>query len=84
MTFTREERVKLLRAGFSGKQIERLYLILNSFEIVGVDWQGEAVTKLAGTELEVRTPPSEIIASFSRLNPLRRVNGSVIGSLAEV
>lgn len=36
---TREERVRLLRAGFSGIQIEALYLILNSFEVVGVDWQ---------------------------------------------
>jgi hypothetical protein len=28
----REERVKLLRAGFSGREIEALYLVLNSFE----------------------------------------------------
>jgi hypothetical protein len=34
-----EDRVKLLRAGFSGKEIEALYLVLNSFEIVGVNWQ---------------------------------------------
>jgi hypothetical protein len=34
-----EDRVKLLRAGFSGKDIEALYLVLNSFEIVGVNWQ---------------------------------------------
>jgi len=34
-----EDRVKLLRAGFSGKEIEALYLILNSFDIVGVNWQ---------------------------------------------
>ena len=33
-----EDRVKLLRAGFSGKEIKALYLILNSFEIVGVNW----------------------------------------------
>ncbi len=38
-----EERVKLLRAGFSGKEIEALYLILNSFEIVGVNWQPAGV-----------------------------------------
>jgi len=34
----REERVKLLRAGFLDKEIEYLYLMLNSFEIVGVNW----------------------------------------------
>jgi hypothetical protein len=34
-----EDRVKLLRAGFSGKEIEALYLVLNSFEIVDVNWQ---------------------------------------------
>ena len=38
-----EERVKLLRAGFSGKEIEALYLILNSFEILGVNWQHAGV-----------------------------------------
>ncbi len=39
----REERVKLLRAGFSGKEIEALYLVLNSFEIVGMNWQPAGV-----------------------------------------
>ena len=34
-----EDRVKLLRAGFSGKEIEALYLVLNSYEIVSVNWQ---------------------------------------------
>ena len=34
-----EDRVKLLRAGFSGTEIEALYLVLNSFEIAGVNWQ---------------------------------------------
>ena len=38
-----EERVKLLRAGFSGKEIEALYLVLNSFEVVGVNWQPAGV-----------------------------------------
>ncbi len=84
MTFTREERVKLLRAGFTGGEIVALYVILNGFEIVGVNWQDGAVTKLAGTELEVRTPPSDSVASFSRLTSLQRVNGSVLGSLTEV
>jgi hypothetical protein len=34
----REDRVKLLRAGFLDKEIESLYLMLNSFELVGVTW----------------------------------------------
>ncbi len=38
---TGQERARLLRAGFSGIQIEALYFILNSFEVVGVDWQEE-------------------------------------------
>ncbi len=40
---SREERVKLLKAGFSGKEIEALYLVLNSFEVVGVKWQPAGV-----------------------------------------
>jgi hypothetical protein len=31
---TQEERVKLLKAGFSGKQIEKMYVALNDFKIV--------------------------------------------------
>jgi len=34
-----EERVRLLKAGFSGKEIEALYLVLNSFEVVDVNWR---------------------------------------------
>ena len=34
-----KERAKLLKEGFSGKEIEALYSILNSFEIVSVNWQ---------------------------------------------
>jgi len=40
---SREERVKLLKAGFSGKEIEALYLVLNNFEVVGVNWQPAGV-----------------------------------------
>jgi hypothetical protein len=29
------ERVRLLRAGLTGKDIEKLYLVLNGFNIVG-------------------------------------------------
>lgn len=32
---TRHERVKLLRAGFTGREIEALYVILHGFEIMG-------------------------------------------------
>ncbi len=38
MLETKEERVKLLRAGLTGREIETLYVILNSFEILGVNW----------------------------------------------
>lgn len=33
MLETREERTKLLKAGFSGKEVEKLYLIVNNFEV---------------------------------------------------
>ncbi len=36
---SREDRVKLLRCGFTGREIEALYVILNSFDVVGVNWQ---------------------------------------------
>jgi hypothetical protein len=32
---TARERVKLLRAGFKGKEIEKLYLLLNDLEVAG-------------------------------------------------
>ncbi len=46
MTFTREERAKLLRAGFTGGDIVDLYVIFNGFEIVCVNWQDGAVRSL--------------------------------------
>jgi len=36
---SRNERVKLLKKGFTGKQIEMLYVILNSLDVISVDWQ---------------------------------------------
>lgn len=36
---TRNERVKLLKARYTGKEIETLYVNLNSLDIAGVDWQ---------------------------------------------
>ncbi len=35
MLETSEERVKLLKAGMSGKNIEMLYIIYNNFKIIG-------------------------------------------------
>lgn len=35
MLETSEERVKLLKAGISGKKIEMLYIIYNNFKIIG-------------------------------------------------
>lgn len=35
MLETSEERVKLLKAGISGKNIEMLYIIYNNFKIIG-------------------------------------------------
>ncbi|VVB50588.1 Uncharacterised protein [uncultured archaeon] len=40
---SRNERVKLLKKGFSGKQIEMLYVILNSLDVVSVDWQDNEI-----------------------------------------
>jgi hypothetical protein len=31
---TARERVKILRAGFNGKEIVKLYLLLNDFEVL--------------------------------------------------
>ncbi len=40
-TVSREGRVKLLRAGFTGKEIEKIHVALNSFEVEGVNWQDQ-------------------------------------------
>jgi hypothetical protein len=36
MLETSEERIKLLRAGFTGKMIEKLYVKHNSFKIISI------------------------------------------------
>lgn len=36
---SRQERIALLKTGFSGKDIESLYLKLNSIVIIDVNWQ---------------------------------------------
>ncbi len=36
MLETPEERIKLLRAGYTGKTIEKLYIQLNNFKIVPI------------------------------------------------
>ncbi len=35
MLETSEERVKLLKAGISGRDIEKLYIIYNNFKLIG-------------------------------------------------
>ncbi|MFZ3385250.1 MAG: hypothetical protein WA144_15125 [Candidatus Methanoperedens sp.] len=40
---SRNERVKLLKKGITGKQIETLYVILNSLDVVTVDWQDKEI-----------------------------------------
>jgi hypothetical protein len=39
---SQEDRVKLLKAGFSGRQIEIIYTLLNRFEVLGVNWQPDS------------------------------------------
>ena len=36
---SREERIELLKAGFTGKEIESEYLRRNYIMVIGVDWQ---------------------------------------------
>jgi hypothetical protein len=36
---SREERVALLKTGFTGKDIESEYLRLNGIIIIGINWQ---------------------------------------------
>jgi len=36
---TAGERIRLLKAGYTGREIERLYMVLNSFEIMSIHWQ---------------------------------------------
>lgn len=40
---TREERIKLLKSGFTGNQVEALFFVLNRFEAMGVDWDEAAM-----------------------------------------
>ncbi|CAG0997239.1 hypothetical protein METP3_03044 [Methanosarcinales archaeon] len=47
---SREERIKLLKSGFTGKQIEALFLVLNRFEAVGVDWDGATMKCIPGRQ----------------------------------
>ncbi len=36
---SKEERVKLLKAGYTYRDIETLYLKLNSIKVIGVNWE---------------------------------------------
>jgi hypothetical protein len=58
MLETSQERVKLLKAGISGKKIEELYISLNNFKIVHniVLWE------------KVKIKPQRIICNCSAIN----------------
>lgn len=43
---TSEERIKLLRSGFTGNQVEALYIDLNHFESVKVNWDDAATKRI--------------------------------------
>lgn len=51
---TPAERVKLLRRGNSGKDIEELYIEINSILILGTNWQDSHET---GPFFEIHHPP---------------------------
>lgn len=40
---SRNERVKLLKKGITGTQIETLYVILNSLDVVSVNWHDDEI-----------------------------------------
>jgi len=40
---SREERVSLLKAGFTGKDIESEYLRRNGIVVIGVNWQDRVI-----------------------------------------
>ncbi len=42
---SRKERAELLKTGFTGKKIETLYIDLNHFETVGVNWDDAATNQ---------------------------------------
>ncbi len=46
MLETSQERVELLKAGFKGKEIEKLYLIYNGFTIINIPIHQEAEPEL--------------------------------------
>ena len=42
---TKEERIAFLKSGFTGKEIEELYIDLNCFEELQVNWDGPATNR---------------------------------------
>ncbi len=38
---TKDERVKLLKVGYTCRDIELLYLKLNSIKVIGVNWEDQ-------------------------------------------
>ncbi len=52
---TREERLKLLKSGFTGDEVESLYIDLNFFETVKVNWDSAAMNRTGRILLDL--PP---------------------------
>ncbi|CAG1769985.1 hypothetical protein BAC3_00700 [uncultured bacterium] len=42
---TSEERIKLLKSGFTGNQVEALYIDLNCFETLQTNWDDAATNR---------------------------------------
>jgi hypothetical protein len=64
---TREERIKLLRSGFTGNQVEALFFVLNRYEAVGVAWDEAAMKcEVAQSPSTIRIPPHMQAASSQK------------------
>ncbi len=64
MIRTAQERKVLLRAGFTGRQIESLYVVLNRFEIMNVAWD-EAATNCASITTQHHPDSACVLAAPS-------------------
>ena len=42
---TSEDRIKLLKSGFTGDQVEALYIDLNHFEMLQINWDDAATNR---------------------------------------
>jgi hypothetical protein len=54
---TRDERIKLLKSGFTEKDIEKLFSVMNDFEVVGVDWDEAAMNCEVTISPSILYPP---------------------------